>query len=312
MVFSEDLGFGEDKYAFFKDDKLIFGKRKSIYVEANDDAVDMPLFEGKRYYTGEEALMEDSSNIINIIDYKNHEKYAPLSLYGTLNFLKIKPESISTLYLGLSLSQKEYASSFVKRLSKFKINSDVYDFTDKIKLVPQGVSAKYAIDYYYYQKEHEQSYAIIDIGQLTVDVATVIAGKIRSENAQGSSNEGIIKIVQRIQEHIAKTFSEIISVKEAQEVLMTKKYNLFGEYDLSKEIDIFKSEYSKYIASVLKQKYRNIFKKYPKIYIVGGGGYYIDIKTLQKESGVLDGVIIIPEHSEYYNTIGGLLLSIPK
>jgi len=312
MILAIDLGIGADKYAYKKDkdSEIKYGKHLVTYAEAPIEAEDMPLFEGKRYYVGEEALMEDSENIINIVEYKTYELFSPLSLWVTLDKLNIDIDKVSKLYIGLSLAQKDYAEQFIKRISKFKVNGVVYDLKDKITLVPQGVSAKYAIDHYFYNDKANQTYAVIDIGQLTVDMATVISGKIRNENAEGVSNEGVIKIIQKIQEHIAKEFGEVISIKEAQNVLMTNKYNLFGEHDLTEIINEFKKDYSKYIVSMLKARHRNIFKKYPKIYFVGGGSYYINKKTLKNETGVSEDSLVFPKDAEYYNCIGNLYLGL--
>ena len=305
---SIDTGFGTDDIAYLNNDKLQYFKYISVYAKAPADAEDMPLFEGERYYIGEEALMEDSEDIINVIDYKTHEKMAPLSIWNALNKLGLTDKDIDTLYIGLSLAQKDYAKIFLKRVSKFKVNNVTYDFTGKIKLVPQAVGAKYAIDHFYYDGSHKKNYAICDIGQLTVDVVTVIKGQVRSENVSGTSNEGIIKIIQQIQEYIAKEYSEIISVKEAQEVLISKKYNLFGEKDMTEVIEKFKNEYTLYIINMLKKRYRNIFKKYPKIYFVGGGAYYINFDILSDIDGISLDTFEIPSDSEFYNAIGNLYI----
>ena len=308
MNIAIDSGMSIDKYALFNDDgDIIFGKSMSVYAPAPFEADDMPMFEGQRYYTGEEALMEGSGNIIDVIDYKGHEKFAPLSIFNVLERLKIDNLNIDKLIVGLSLAQKDYANQFIKRISKFKVNGNTYDFSNKLILIPQGVSAKYAIDHYYYEDNHTESYGIIDIGQLTVDLVNVINGKVRSENASGMSHEGTIKIIQKLQELIVKKFNEFISVKEAQEVLLTGKFNVFGEKDLSVELDGLKIEYSEYLVSMLNQKYKNIFKKYSRIYFVGGGAYYINKDYIQKITGHTN--IIIPKNSEYYNAIGGLLFS---
>lgn len=304
-----DTGYGTNKYAYNKNEDFIYNKNISVFAKAPLEAEDMPLFEGKRYYIGEEALMEDSENIINITDYKQHEKLSPLSLWNVIKENNINVKDIDNIYIGISLAHKDYAKSFIKRMSKFKVNNEVFDFTDKIKLVAQGVGAKYAIDHYFYKKIDSPTYAIIDIGQLTIDVVTVIKGKVRYENAEGAAQEGVIKIIQQIQEYIAKEFSEIISIKEAQEVMLSGKYNLFGEHDLLEIIDNLKKEYSIYIINLLKQKYKNVFKKYPKIYFVGGGAYYISKDILSKTAGISQESIVIPEEAEYYNAIGGLVLS---
>lgn len=311
MIFGLDSGYGMDKFAYRKDNgELVFGKIISAIAEAPLDAEDMPLFEGKRYYLGKIALMEDSANIKNVLDYKDHETFAPLSIFHALDENKIKPESITKLGVGLSLAQKDYAKQFVSRITKFTINDEKYDFKDKVVLIPQGIGAKYAIDYFYMKDEVEPTYAIVDIGQLTVDVVTVISGKVRRENASGSAHDGVIKVIQSLQEHLASSeqFNDILSIKETQEVLKNKSYVVYGEkYDLSDVIEKMKKDYTKFLMTTLQQKYKNIFKKYPKIFFVGGGSYYIDKEVVSTMANIPTKSIIIPENPEYLNAIGNLL-----
>lgn len=309
-IWAIDDGYGLGKWAGRDDSgEIIFGAVVSAYADAPDSADDMPLFEGKRYYTGDVALMEDSSRIKNITDYKDHETYAPLSIWNILNELEIDKNSIDMLGIGLSLAQKEYADAFIKRVSKFKINNELYDFRDKITLVPQGVSAKYAIDHYFHSSNPKQTYAIIDLGTLTVDVATVINGKVRRENANGVANEGIIKILQDIQELVADKFGEVLSLKEAQEILREGEYFSGQAHSLKEEIAEFVESYNHFITASLSQRYKNIFKKYPAIYFVGGGAYYVNKQLISEKTDAQESRLIIPENAEFMNAIGSLLIA---
>lgn len=312
MIIGLDSGHGVDKIAYRDENgNIVFKKEISAIAEAPMDADDMPLFEGKRYYVGAIALMEDSSKIKNILDYKEHETYVPLSVWHTLDTLKVDPESVTKLAIGLSLAQKDYAKEFIARVSKFTIDGKKYNFKDKIVLLPQAIGAKFAIDYYFFRNnESEQTYAIIDIGQLTVDKATVVEGKVRRENASGSSNDGIIKIIEELREYIAdsESFGDFLSVKETQEILKAGKYISYGEeHDLTDVIAKLKTNYTKYIMTRLQQTDKNIFKKFSKIFFVGGGAYYINIHEAGLMANIPEKAFIIPENPEFFNAIGNLL-----
>jgi len=307
-ILALDSGYGIDKEAHFDENgKIVFSKDVSVYAKAPDDAYDMPLFEGNRYYTGDIALMEDSDNIINATDYKSHEFFAPISLWNTMERLRLKPEDISKLIIGLSLEQRKHAKSFVKRLSKFKVNGEIYDFNDKIALVAQALGAKYAIDYFYYDNKRTETFAVFDIGMDSIDTVTSVKGKAREESASGKVGEGVIKIAQKIIEKVGEDYNEIISVKEAQEILSTKKYAPTND-DFSDFIEKISKEYTNFIATIIQQRYRTMFKKYPIIYFVGGGSYFLDKKILMEKTGKTKEQLIFPENAEYYNAIGFLIL----
>ena len=221
IIFAQDSGYGVDKYAYRNaEGQIKYGKVNSAIAEAPIDTQDMPLFEGRRFYLGEIALLEDSSKILDILDYKDHERFAPLSLWHAFEESKVDKENIGCISVGLSLAQYNYQANFVKRLSKFSVNKENFDFTGKLALFPQGVGARYAIDSIYYKDapDEDKNYAIIDIGQLTVDTVTVFGGKARQEAANGTAHQGIVKITQNLQEHIAADakLKSVLSMKELQ------------------------------------------------------------------------------------------------
>jgi len=316
MIVGFDKGYGLDKYAYFnKNNELKYGKIMSVFSEApqetDEDVLD---FEGKKYYWGDLALMEDSANIEDINDYKALEKFTPLSIALLLQEeINIEPENVTALGIGLSLAQKDYAESYLKRIQKFKVNGKMYDFKNKTFLIPQGIGAKYAIDHYFYKGE-KATYAILDIGQLTIDAVKVISGKVRRENAEGAAYEGIIKIVQELKEYISNELNEVISLKEAQQALMNKEIFFYGEKkDLSDKIDELKKSYTNYILKLMKDRYKNIFKKFPKIYVVGGGSYYLDKSVINDEFGNNNVFEVLSDSNdnipapEYLNAIGNAI-----
>lgn len=311
MILSVDKGFGLDKFAYRDKEELKYGKIESVIADAPMETEDVPVFEGKKYYIGEEALMMDPQSIKSMIDYKEMEKFAPLSIWNIVHYIGKSSQEISHLAIGLSLAQQEYARNFVNRVSAFKVGKEAFDFKNRVILVPQGIGAKYAIDHFYYEEGDTPTYAIIDIGQLTIDVVTVIKGKVRKENAKGEAHEGIIKIINELKEVIIdKTEGkEFLSIKEVQQALQEEGLSLYGEIiDLKEDIERLKKDYTKYIVASLKEKYKNIFRKFQKIYFVGGGIYYLDQATME-ETGVPMKLIETPQDAEYYNAIGNLLVA---
>lgn len=308
-IYATDNGYSGEKYAYRKKTgELVFGINKTAIADAPNDTEDAPLFEGKRYYIGEMALMADTANIKNVIDYKDHEYFLPLALYHSFETNNIDVDSIKKLTIGISLSQKNYAKDFLKRIAKFQVNDQKFIFQDKVELLAQGAAAKYAIDHYYYNNDSSKfNYAICDIGMLTIDNASVINGKIRYENADGSTHEGVIKIINELQRYIANEYNDMLSHKEVQEFLTTGKYVSFGEeYDLTDKINELKKDYTTFIAHKLLQTQKNILKKFPKIYFIGGGVYYLDIDLLINLLKISREKIEIPENAEFYNVLGYL------
>ena len=294
-----DPGFGDIKYAYRGDNgDIVTGKFSSVVAKASDKATDMPLFEGSRYYIGRTALLRSSNDVIDLLDYQKLEQMIPIFVYETLEKTGFKPEDIDMIGSGLSFAHSEHSSSFIKRLSKFKVNGKVYDFKDKVVLLPQGVGAKYVIDTAL--SDVPDVYMIVDIGNSTIDTVDVIEGVVRPENVHGFKDEGVVRILRNIQDIIGKKFGEQISLKEAKEVLETNSYFLEGEdHDLSSEIEVLKTDYTKITLSTLKDRFSREFKKYRKIYFVGGGAYYIDSSVSK--------VIEVLGQPEYYNAIGNLL-----
>jgi len=297
-IIGSDIGFGDVKKSKRnKENKIKSSKKSSVAALAPKEAIDMPVFEGQRYYLGKSALISQTANIIDMTEYSNLHKLSPLFLWEMIKNTELSPEEIDYIVVGLSFSQIENASKYIKRLSKFKINNETFDLTNKILLIPQGVGAKYTIEKMY--ENVPSDYLIIDIGFLTVDSVDVIDNVVRPENVKGKQGLGIIKIARNIQEYVADKFEEHISLKEAKEIIETKKYFISGkEHDLTTLIEELSEKYTKSIMRYLEDIHQREFKKYRKIYFVGGGAHFIR-KT--------NPIIEVIKNPEYANSIGNLL-----
>jgi hypothetical protein len=297
-IIGSDIGFGDVKISKRnKENKIKSNKKSSVASVAPKEATDMPMFEGQRYYLGKTALLSQTSSIIDMTEYSNLHKLSPLFLWQIIKENKLTTEEIDYIVVGLSFSQIENASKYIKRLSKFKINNELFDLSEKILLIPQGVGAKYTIEKFY--DNVPSNYLIIDIGFLTIDSVDVIDNIVRPENVKGKQGLGIIKIARNIQEYIADKFEEHISLKEAKEIIETKKFFISGkEHDLTSLIENLSEKYTKSIMRYLEDIHQREFKKYRKIYFVGGGAHFIK-KT--------NPVIEVLKSPEYANSIGNLL-----
>jgi hypothetical protein len=298
-ILSIDIGHGDIKVSWKEgSEKVKSFKFPSVAAKAPSEAIDMPLFEGIRYFLEEEAMVQESKDIIDAVSYEDLNKIGPVFIWKVLEKLNITDNDVDYFITGLSLTQTTHGEAFVKRLSKFKINDTVYSFKDKIDLLPQGLGAKYAIEHYF-KEEVPSTYLIIDIGFNTIDVVDVINRKVRPENIEGHPNEGVIKIARKVQELILDKFDSNISLKEAKHILENNEYFIDAKlHSLTDEIDIIKKEYTHYIVSFLKNTYTREFRKYRKIYVVGGGSYYIDVH----EEPIIEKI----ENSEYLNSLGNI------
>ena len=97
-------------------------------------------------------------------------------------------------------------------------------------------------------------------------------------------------------------------MKELQKIIQTGRYLSFGEeYDFSKIVDNFKKEYTLFLLTALRERQKNIFQKIAKIYIIGGGAYYLDRDVMSNFQGIPFKSFVITKNSEYLNAIGNLL-----
>jgi len=296
-----DSGRSDVKEAMFnKEGELVLRKYPSIAAPAPMNANDVPLMDGVRYYVGELALYAKPEEIIQTSDSSKIKLTLPLFLEKTLKENNLDPEELEAIVTGLSLAELTEAKEFQKRLTRFKISGKSYNFKDRIYITPQGVGAKYAIEYYH--KDAPKAYIIVDIGFSTIDVVLVINGEVRLEFVKGFKDEGIIKMIRPLQDYIYKNFKEHIEIREAQSILDSGKYFIDGEdHDLSDYIKDLAKDYASYTIDTLRHRFKSEFKKYQKIYFVGGGAKWIE------KAGELPSLAQVVENSEYYNAIGNLL-----
>jgi len=257
----------------------------SMFAYAPEEATDMPKYNGKRYFYGNAAKAHPDT-IIDITSYEQNEELGPLSIWSMLKSEGIEVDEVEGIGIGLSFAHIQHGPKFLKKMTKFKVNGEIYDFTNKIVLLPQGAGAKYSIE-----DQHQilpDAYLIVDGGFLTIDNVDVIDSTLRPENVKGIEGKGMIIVARNIQEFIRTKFNQDIPLKIAKEVLLSKRYVNFAldiDIDLTDEINAFAKSYTEFLIKELKQLHSREFSNYEKIFIVGGLGYYI--QTTQKNMEVV-------------------------
>jgi len=281
--FGIDIGLKNIKTSLRnKEGKIKSSKINSLLLISTKDSF---LFEGKRYKI-DKNINHNSNGVIKLEKYSDLEKYSPIFIWNFIKENNINIEDINYLSIGLSFAYLKEADSFLKRISKFKIDNLDIDLTKKIILIPQGVGAKYTIERIY--KNIPKNYLIIDIGLYNLDIIKVINNNVNPNNIIIKEGFGTIKLLRNIQEFIYIKLKKQINIFEANDILLKNDKDLI---DLEKMME----EYSNYLYDFLEILLKN---KYQKIFFVGGGAYYM--KKINEKMEIL-------KKSEYSNSIGNLI-----
>lgn len=303
-VLAIDLGFGDTKCAYGVNGKLsqLF-KFTSVVAEVvvNESVQDKRVisFNDKHYYIGKDALNVESSSIIDIDTYSKLEYFSPLFVYRVLEELEIIPDVI---VLGLSIAQINNSGYFKKNIEDFLRKSCI---ASEVKIVPQGLIAKLAVDMYGVNFpditkdfSSDSSYIIADIGFNTLDVCHVINGKTSSNLVRGIPERGATLIVQDLIIDIKEKFNIELNLSEGKEVLSTNILKRRGvNYDVNDLINKSKSIYIDNLKLVIEDNFGKILDKIDNLILLGGGSYILATND--------DDFVINPKQkAEYYNCLG--------
>lgn len=303
-VLSVDVGYG--------DCKVIDGDEtgiKSLYkipsvaarVEVNElISDDRVITVGEQhFYLGKDALQLQSASIIDINTYEKLEYFAPMFVYRALKDLQVIPDVI---VLGLSIVQIANSGHYKTNVEDFLRKCGV---ASKIFIVPQGASAKLAIDKYGVDFPEltkdfnsNSSYVLADIGFNTLDICHVVNGATSSNLVKGIENMGAILIVNELVIEIHNQYKIVLNSSEGKEVLYTGVLKRRGKsYDVTKIILDIKTKYIDNLKTTIENTFGEVLDKVDALVVVGGGNYILN----PGQVGFVRGP---KESSEYYNAIG--------
>lgn len=304
-----DIGFGDTKVILSDINGSIVKKFKfssAIGITKSNEYIKDPKiysYKGNTYYVGNDALSLPSDNLIDIIEYKNLEFYAPLLLAHAIKLCDVVPDVVVT---GLSKAQILNSGYFRDTLTKFEVNNKNFEFKN-VFVIPQGAGSKLCIDKYGCDFPNPQteftgktSYIGVDIGFNTLDMFRVIDGKTSASVFEGIEHEGIMKIAGKVAKLIKEKHDRTINLHEAKEILNSNTYKLRGQlFNYQTEITEIKKEYIKELLELVEQKYGNILDKCDYIFLSGGGSSIFNSGTY------MNNTVLVPKSNyEYYNSIG--------
>lgn len=300
-----DIGYGHVKVVLAELGHGITQKYKFTSliaeVEKHEIASDNRIisFEDKHYYVGDDAVNLPSNTHIDMKDYANLEFAAPLFLAKVLTDIDPSPDRI---VLGLSIAQINNSGHYLKRVNKFLKESGI---KAEVLIVPQGMIAKVAVDEYgleFPNKPKEfaayQNYLLLDVGNDTLDIITVLGGKTSSSSVHGIPGRGIRVMTARLIKHIKNETGVTLSEGDGREVLyrghMTRRGKLTSFEGKIKEL---KKEYISELMTITENKFGEVLDKMSSFIIIGGGAYFLE--------DIQDDFCRVPNSdSEYYNAIG--------
>ena len=296
IVIGFDPGFGYVNATRFDKSKIIEIKFPSAVSWSDTESKNM-YDDGRKFWNvGESALL--SKNIVEITTYDELKSHSRLLLLEAISNLGLEPEDIGTVVCGLSLAHVSRAQEFAEYLSCFTLNGKKYSFS--IKLVPQGVGAKYAIDHESSSNAKQENFMVIDVGANTIDTLVSINGSVISGTQKGHEGRGVRRVASMLQQVVADKDLEHLSVQEALKALEDGHVKQYGvTTPLKDEIQNISKTFTEETMTFIKDKYSNELKRMDTIYFVGGGAYYIQKDYMPH--------FFIPNNPEFFNARGNLL-----
>ncbi|WP_418180587.1 ParM/StbA family protein [Aliarcobacter lanthieri] len=265
---------------------------------------DTYIFEGKKFYVGEDA----TRNALLTRDYEFLYKYAPLLIAESLKMANIDFNDAITIKTGLSLYDLEKAAifdkdavnrrdEFSKRISKFYVNDQEYKFNIKLFAQGQGIWQDYCLDNGIIEDGYD---VVVDIGYRTNDVIVFKNGK--TNRAESSADDkGINQITTELQTIINKRFDVVLTEQEVATILKNKYITISGaKKDLTNLIFEVVEGYIESFFNLLKAKHGNILKIAQRVIISGGGAYII-----QEYAQALPGNVVFSQTPLEYANVRG-------
>ena len=296
-----DYGYGDVKYIVEDGNKVVKKKfpnavsRVNRFLNNSDFTGDSTI-----RYLNREWIVGDEAAVHSPITTRNFDylvKYSPLLTAKIM--LDHNIEKINFITTGVALTDFFRNEELKKALKAFSFNEKAVSIED-IFVYPQGFGIY--LDYCHKTGEREKEVLIIDIGYNTLDIGYVNKeGKFSTSKSRAYSNDGVVKIVQGLEQFIRKEITPIqLNEQDIKEALENKEIRIAGKsYDLSSTINELSEEYAEYIMSKLSSDYADILLKARKVIFAGGGANYVKDSIKEKWEN-----IFIPEEAEFANVRG--------
>ena len=316
---SLDIGFSSTKVAVLRDGILTFFKEQNAVCKLGNkggytgDEKNIIEFNGDYYLIGLSALQFPDSEVINDLSYDNIKLLSPLVAKKYMRNYNIDEIdyvafSLSSAFLDFSQDYKEHMVASLGLPES------------KVKLAPQGATAKIAIDNIGLDVDdpsHKDSYKnflIVDIGYNTIDVANVIDGSLMPGDIRGYERVGACLIAEDVQENIKKNLGLDLSLPRVRNILETKVYKRRDKiYDCHEIVQQAVEKYFATLHDFLEQHYADRLDAISNVIILGGGAELIKLnkEKFEQYDGYGENFVLFPTiegSATFYNAIGACYL----
>lgn len=317
-VLSCDFGFGHTKIAIMEDGVITHRMKEMdsvVELDTKESLSDLKIInnniyelDGKKYLVGGNALQAVSGNarVVDIKDYETFKFVTPLLLKKYM--AKYKGD-FNRICLSISYAYYDKSGEYKRHVAE-TLGIPI----ENIAVLPQSAAGKLAIDNLGLdlnnpsKKSQFLNYLIVDGGYNTLDISTVLDGRLLPINIKGYPGQGAIKIADKLIPHIKELSGEEISYSKARQIIETRKYVLRGKpYEVSAFIDKCINDYIVGVGKFLEENYAQQMNNIEHIIVFGGLAELIRTKMDVWNTMFSPNFVLIPaDSSEYYNVIGAL------
>lgn len=291
-ILSIDLGYSAVKICYVDTyGALRFERIPNVIAKLDEaptemDEINMFSFLGEYYILGPMALKAPRENHIEVNSWESLRDIYPLWIsYLAKRYGGGKGfAAFDSIIIGLSLAfGTDKADELLDNLYEKLLFPPGEENRDLFMVLPQATSCKAAYSEYGLNiRESDignmtenklKNYIILDIGQRTIDCASVIGQKSSVANSIGIEDTGTVQICYKIVDYIYKNYGVKISLKEANSVLETGGVWIRRrvKYDLSSVVDIYIKEYIRDVLNLLETKMSSTLDTTEAVLVLGGG-----------------------------------------
>lgn len=316
-----DVGFGSTKISYvepsgtLKMKKYItaLAKKQNSGIFTDDDSVEL---NGVSYLCFNRALNIPGQQQIQVTDFESLNLATPIFIKKIEKDLGIQFDAVvAGLSIAMTDQQKTYHDSIATNLGLP---------SEKVMVLQQGVGGwaayqNYGLDPYSTVQNDTlmQNYLLIDIGHNTMDVLSILDGKLSEDTVDGITGAGTTWIASKLIQHIMKEYKLDITPVNAREMIDKRSFKFRGTtVDLTGILNEIAYEYCSFIINTIESKFAQSMMNRDGLLFIGGTSYVIqermtyDPRVAEMFKARYGSYFInIPKQAEFYNSSGYYILA---
>lgn len=320
-LLSIDVGFGSTKISYIdasgslKLKKYItaLARKQNSGIFNDDDSVEV---NGVTYLCFNRALNIPGQQQIQVTDFESLNLATPIFIKKIEKDLNIKFDAIVA---GLSIAMTDQQGIYHDSIA-----SNLGLAPERVIVLQQGVGGwaayqNYGLDPYSTVQNDTlmQNYLLIDIGHNTIDVLSVLDGKLSEDTVDGITGAGTTWIAAKLIQYILKEYKLDITPVNAREMIDKHSFKFRGTtVDLTSVLAEISYEYCQFIINTLESKFSQSMANRDGLLFIGGTSYVIqermnaDPRVAEMFKARYGSYFInIPKQAEFYNSSGYYILA---